>query len=345
MFLNIFILLNGFGVVSLLVYFGFLSSFFSKVSEEEENGKNDVVSKKEEEPYERKYMTKYKEAPNYFEFTKEEKVLQKRKEEEWKEEYQEKYKVTRKEIIVLTRELIKMKKESIEEAKESGEEEIDTEDMKELQEKIDELTKEILLEKDEIQIHAENYAKQEIIEKRVEKLKKNILIEKTPLGNVIMFYDKNKESFSYYSDNTLPYRFLETVARKYVVTFGCKNIYVDMEEVLKEAEKKRDEKKEKEEEEKKRRLKTNEPEKKSVFAKFKNYNKEGLKTAGIVKKNQTVVATANGNQDVLLKDNANRYTLEGRFLDYNILQKVDRKINDKRLALSFSDFKKLQHSL
>jgi hypothetical protein len=77
---------------------------------------------------------------------------------------------------------------------------------------------------------------------------------------------------------------------------------------------------------------------------FKNYNKEGLKTAGIVKKNQTVVAS-NGNQDVLLKENANRYTLEGRFLDYNILQKVDRKVNDKRLALSFSDFKKLQQSL
>jgi hypothetical protein len=244
----------------------------------------------------------------------------------------------------LTRELIKKKKEAREEEEEAGEEEIETDDIKELQDRIDELTKEILLEKEEIQFHAENYAKQEIIEKRKEKLKNSILIEKTPLGNVIMFYDKNKESFSYYSDNTIPYRFLETVARKYVVTFGCKNIYVDMEEVLKEAEKKRDEKKEKEEEEKKRRLKTNEQEKKSVFAKFKNYNKEGLKTAGIAKKNQVVVA-AKGNQDVLLKENANRYTLEGRFLDYSILQKVDRKINDKRLALSFRDFKKLQHSL
>ena len=86
MFLNIFILLNGFGVVSLLVYFGFFSSFFSEVSEKEEIEKNDTVLKKEEEPYERKYIVKYKEAPSYFEFTNEEKVLQKRKEEEWKED-------------------------------------------------------------------------------------------------------------------------------------------------------------------------------------------------------------------------------------------------------------------
>jgi len=50
----------------------------------------------------------------------------------------------------------------------------------------------------------------------------NILIEQTPIGNVIMFYNSR---FEFYADKTIPYRFLETVARKYVITFKCKDIY------------------------------------------------------------------------------------------------------------------------
>lgn len=57
--------------------------------------------------------------------------------------------------------------------------------------------------------------------------KNNILIEETPIGNVIMFYNSEKNIFEYYSDKTIPFRFLETVARKYVVTFHCKHIYVE----------------------------------------------------------------------------------------------------------------------
>jgi len=52
----------------------------------------------------------------------------------------------------------------------------------------------------------------------------NIIIEETPVGNVIMFYNSR---FEFYADKTIPFRFLETVARKYVVTFQCKNIYVE----------------------------------------------------------------------------------------------------------------------
>lgn len=55
----------------------------------------------------------------------------------------------------------------------------------------------------------------------------NILIEQTPIGNVIMFYNSDKTRFEFYADKTIPYRFLETVARKYVITFKCKSIYVE----------------------------------------------------------------------------------------------------------------------
>lgn len=55
----------------------------------------------------------------------------------------------------------------------------------------------------------------------------NILIEQTPIGNVIMTYNSDKARFEFYADKTIPYRFLETVARKYVITFKCKSIYVE----------------------------------------------------------------------------------------------------------------------
>lgn len=55
----------------------------------------------------------------------------------------------------------------------------------------------------------------------------NILIEQTPIGNVIMFYNSEKSRFEFYADKTIPFRFLETVARKYVITFKCKHIYVE----------------------------------------------------------------------------------------------------------------------
>ena len=43
-----------------------------------------------------------------------------------------------------------------------------------------------------------------IINKRLDKLENCYVIEFTPLGNVLMKYDKNKESFKFYSDNIIP---------------------------------------------------------------------------------------------------------------------------------------------
>jgi len=116
-------------------------------------------------------------------------------------------------------------------------------------------------------------------------LKISFLIEKTPLGNVAMYYNQERECFEYYSDNTIPYRYLETVGRKYVLTFDCVELYIDMEqEVQKQKEKLEEQKRfEKEAKEMKELMKkeikdpmakTNETSesKKNVFAKLKNYN-------------------------------------------------------------------------
>ena len=70
--------------------------------------------------------------------------------------------------------------------------------------------------KNESEKHANNY----IINKRIEKLQGCYIIEKTPQGNVLMIYDKDRESFKYYSDSTIPYRYLEVVGRKYFKFFN-----------------------------------------------------------------------------------------------------------------------------
>ena len=136
-------------------------------------------------------------------------------------------------------------------------------------------------------------AREFIINERFNSLKNNIIMEKTPLGNVVMFYNNDRSSFEYYSDNTIPYRYLEVIGKKYVITYKCKRIYVDMSKELEEAEKKLAEKKQKEEDEKKKQEdaeKTNhtsesdarEPQKKNVFAKFKTYNKDtNIKAAAV----------------------------------------------------------------
>ena len=54
--------------------------------------------------------------------------------------------------------------------------------------------------------------------------KTSFIIESTPIGNVVMKYDTDKESFVYYSDHIVPFRLLETVAMKYVCVFNCKQI-------------------------------------------------------------------------------------------------------------------------
>ena len=195
-------------------------------------------------------------------------------------------------------------------------------------------------------------AKKFVIDERLDKLKNSFIIENTPLGNVLMLYNNKRGSFEYYSDNAIPYRYLETVSRKYVKTFHCRSIYFDMKEELNNYEKKLEEKKKEKEELEKRILEDKkicvvEP-KKNVFAKFKSYNKEagtGHVNVAAPPKNSipnNKVTESSSNENVLLKENANRYSYEGKIANFNFLKKVDRKVVDKKYAMTFADFKRLQ---
>jgi len=195
-------------------------------------------------------------------------------------------------------------------------------------------------------LEAKEKARDFIIQKRVEKIENCYVMETTPQGNVLMIYDNKRESFKYFSDSTIPYRYLEVVARKYVKQFDCRPLFVDMEEELKQAdiqfEKEWKEKEEKKEQDEKQEKKGKE--KKSVFAKFKSYNKDtGRASKNIPPKNSIPITKEQENKKILLKERANRYTYEGKLANFSFLKKVDKKIVNKKYAVTFADFKKLQN--
>jgi len=208
--------------------------------------------------------------------------------------------------------------------------------------------------KKEYQKRKEEYQNnsKELTEEKKKSLKNALLFENTPLGNVMMFYDDTRETFTYYSDTTIPYRYLETISRKYVIMYHCASLYIDMEDEIKEAERKRDLEKEKEEKEKTKRetqYKGEEKEKKSVFAKLKKYNRSDAKSQ-IIQPGSSNKTTNNSrmtgpdktaeNKNMIVKENANRYSYEGKLINFSFLKKVDRKLLDSKYAMSFSDFKK-----
>ena len=182
-----------------------------------------------------------------------------------------------------------------------------------------------------------------------ENLKNNFVMETTPLGNVIMYYNNDKNGFVYYSDSTIPYRFLETVGRKYITTFKCKNpsIYVD----------ETDEPDEKTPTEKNQEItidatttisetkSTIKPSttttKKNVFAKFKNYNHpNSIPSSSMIAKNNQVKITSQSNKEV--KENKNKYISEGKITNFSFIKKIDKKQIVKRLNMTFAEFKQMQ---
>ena len=62
-------------------------------------------------------------------------------------------------------------------------------------------------------------------EKHVD-LKEMYMFETTPDGIVIIMYDIDEKKFLYWSDETISFSYLETVARKFVTENQCRDFYV-----------------------------------------------------------------------------------------------------------------------
>ncbi len=229
----------------------------------------------------------------------------------------------------------------------------------ELSEILDENYKQLKIEKDKTVSDDEfkDQAYQYMLNKKLDGYINNYVNDMTPLGNVYMRYNNSKKSFEYYSNNSIPYRYLEPVGRKFVITYFCKPLFIDIEDELNKAKLKKEEQ-EKEAIKNKEEAFKNGDNKKNVFAKLKSYNSVSTGSSGtsemmkMEKKNalppQMKVNLPNVNvtsnpEDMLLKENANRYTWEGRLTNMSLLKKIDRKTVDKKYAMTFADFKRLQN--
>lgn len=158
------------------------------------------------------------------------------------------------------------------------------------------------------------------------------VIETTPIGNVLMNYNSKKETFDYFSDMSIPYRYLLVVCRKYVMQFNCVSLYVKSE--IKELVNNESDKKKN----------SVDPVKKNVFAKFKNYNVDSkVPLAGPGPPKNSIPQPAQQTGPVLLKDRINRFSYQGKFNNFSILKKIDRKLVDKKFAMTFAEFKKLKN--
>jgi hypothetical protein len=160
------------------------------------------------------------------------------------------------------------------------------------------------------------------------------VMETTPIGNVFMNYNNKKETFDYFSDMSIPYRYLLVVCRKYVMQFNCVSLYVKSE--IKELTNN--------DSDRKNKTHDTDVRKKNVFAKFKNYNVDSkVPLAGPGPPKNSIPQPAQQTGPVLLKDRINRFSYQGKFNNFSILKKVDRKLVDKKFAMTFAEFKKLKN--
>jgi hypothetical protein len=175
--------------------------------------------------------------------------------------------------------------------------------------------------------------------------KSRILIENTPRGNVMMYFNPYLLSYHYYSDEQIiPYKILEQVATKYVVMYRCKDFFIDVEKrpnnkILEVLQREEDSMKTK-------KMKINDITKcvnlqsdsKDVFASLKDYrvpseSKENRSKENGSKENGSKEngSKENGSKENKSKENgpkfSNKYVRVGKMCEFNITQKpADKKI-------------------
>ena len=175
---------------------------------------------------------------------------------------------------------------------------------------------------------------EELTEEFVNDLCLNTVTETTPRGDVLMYYSSKLGSFVYHSrTKEIPYKYLETVARKYVIEYNCKKLYVDIRKEYEKGLNKYNETKEKEEQAA-RDVKdgkvddTKENKKKQVFANFKTYNRKGE------------VHNKQKDKIYILKEQANRYSYRGKIEEYSEA-KVESCLDKNGKDIDFASFKKM----
>lgn len=169
-------------------------------------------------------------------------------------------------------------------------------------------------------------------------LKKRILYEDTPDGEVIIYYNKDTESFYYWCDNkNIKYMFLNSVVYKYAIEYNCKSVCVDYTSELKCIEKEYEKLQKSKSEEKNKETNTNEDvnenndvndKEKNVFVKFKNYS------------NQQNMNNNTCNSKYLVTKSSNRFSYRGNIKEYYKSKNKSMNLKKEKKYISYSDFKK-----
>lgn len=164
----------------------------------------------------------------------------------------------------------------------------------------------------------------------------NVYREDDKNVGIMMYYDLYKQGFVYYSnDKIISYRVLNAAAMKYVRIYNCIDFFMD-EKIVENNGGKLELKNVFYEEEKKKKEKENKEENsnRDVFARLKNYKKEGKTTEE--KKEKEYIK--------------NKFICGGKMYDFNILKKeknvlkietsYDGMFNNEKL--SYKDYKNLK---
>lgn len=187
----------------------------------------------------------------------------------------------------------------------------------------------------------------DLTEEFVKDLTLNVIREETPKGEILMYYTHETESFIYYSKTKeIPYKYLETLARKYVIIYDCKKLYVD---IRKEYEKGLNKYKEMKENKNPDGVTGgtaggtggSEKKKKQLFVSFKTYNRKG--EVNIKQKDKIYI----------LREKSNRYSYRGKIEEYKEEHKEEHNEDDnggiendivKEKKIDFSAFKKMNRT-
>ena len=183
--------------------------------------------------------------------------------------------------------------------------------------------------------------------------KTRILLENTPRGNIIMYYDTFREGFAYYSDQSMTYPILNAIAMKYVITYRCRNFFIDDNITPKETSSpfiKFIQDEEKEENDKKKtvikNMVNNTNNDNLPFAKLKKYSLQNEKPNAI----KTNKKEEKKDDRIYYK---NKIVYLGKMINYSIIQQNTKKIiypesysidaDDPKKAMNYftyKDFKK-----
>lgn len=140
-----------------------------------------------------------------------------------------------------------------------------------------------------------------------------VLFDACPLGNVVLFYDKNDEAFHYYSDCLVSYSILNSACKKFVYVFSCKQLFQC------DSDDENDDENDEPVETKQNECKTDSQAKyKNVYVQLKKKKKDPRR--------------------IIVEKKTNKFLYKGKLANYAFLQKPPPLENEN---LSFADFKRL----